>query len=203
MLRFMRRAAAALYYYVLGHIVAWCSRYQAKYRHGRWFTGRCGGVNAPGWRWIVKDFFNCRRLDVNTDIPWPVSARQTVLHPENITFDPDDLNNFQSPGCYIQAIGPIAIGRGTYIAPNVGLITSNHNLANPDEHAPPQPIILGEQCWIGMNSMILPGVELGPHTVVGAGAVVTKSFPEGFCVIAGNPARLIKKVNNSDNREEK
>ena len=45
-----------------------------------------------------------------------------------------------------------------------------------------------------MNAMIMPGVELGPHTVVGAGAVVTKSFPEGHCVIAGNPAKLIKKI---------
>ena len=45
-----------------------------------------------------------------------------------------------------------------------------------------------------MNSMILPGVELGPRTVVGAGSVVTKSFPEGDCVIAGNPAKIIKKL---------
>nr|WP_283244199.1 DapH/DapD/GlmU-related protein [Luoshenia tenuis] len=54
--------------------------------------------------------------------------------------------------------------------------------------------MLGEKCWIGMNSVVLPGVTLGPHTVVGAGAVVTKSFPEGYCVIAGNPARMIRKL---------
>ena len=43
-----------------------------------------------------------------------------------------------------------------------------------------------------MNSVILPGVTLGPHTIVGAGSVVTHSFPDGYCVIAGNPARLIR-----------
>ena len=43
-----------------------------------------------------------------------------------------------------------------------------------------------------MNVLILAGVELGPSTIVGGGSVVTKSFPEGYCVIAGNPAKVIK-----------
>ena len=43
-----------------------------------------------------------------------------------------------------------------------------------------------------MNSVILPGVTVGTRTIVGAGSVVTKSFPEGNCVVAGNPAKKIK-----------
>ena len=58
----------------------------------------------------------------------------------------------------------------------------------------PEDIVLGEQCWIGMNSVILPGVKLGIHTIVGAGSVVTKSFEDGFCIIAGNPAKIIRKI---------
>jgi acetyltransferase-like isoleucine patch superfamily enzyme len=59
-------------------------------------------------------------------------------------------------------------------------------------HLPGPPLRLGARCWVGMNSVILPGVELGENTIVGAGAVVTRSFPEGHCVIAGNPARKLR-----------
>jgi len=45
-----------------------------------------------------------------------------------------------------------------------------------------------------MNAVILPGVVLGDFTIVGAGAIVTKSFPEGYCVIAGNPAKVIRQL---------
>lgn len=102
------------------------------------------------------------------------------------------MNNFQTYGTYFQAIGKIAIGKGTWIAPNVGLITANHSVSDLNEHDSPKAIILGEKCWIGMNSMILPGVVLGDRTIVGAGSVVTKSFPDGRCVIAGNPAKVIR-----------
>ena len=76
----------------------------------------------------------------------------------------------------------------------MGLITANHDPANPATHLDPKPINIGKNCWIGMNSVILPGVTLGDNTTVGAGSVVTKSFPEGNCVIAGNPARIIRQL---------
>ena len=136
----------------------------------------------------------CKKYNINQTVPWPVSSQIRIINPSNIIFDPDDLNNFQGFGNYFQAIGKITIGRGTYIAPNVGLITSNHNLEDLDKHDPPKPIYLGEKCWIGMNSMILPGVTLGPHTIVGAGSVVIDSFEKGNCVIAGNPAKIVKKL---------
>lgn len=52
-------------------------------------------------------------------------------------------------------------------------------------------IIIGQHSFIGSNSLILPGVELGRNTIVGAGSVVTKSFKEGNVVIAGNPAKVV------------
>lgn len=194
-LRKVRMAISGIYCYICGHFIAWKHRYNKSLLTGKWFAGRLNGLCSNGWRWVVEDYKSCRRLKVNCGVPWPVSPRITVIGHENIHFHPDDLKNFQSFGCYFQGIGSITIGRGTYIAPNVGLITANHALENPDEHLPPKPVVLGEKCWIGMNSVILPGVELGPHTVVGAGSVVTKSFPKGYCVIAGNPAKFIKEIN--------
>ena len=91
----------------------------------------------------------------------------------------------------------IYIGKGSHVGPNVGLITTNHDPQNLDHHLPGKDINIGSNCWIGMNSIILPVVTLGDHTVVGAGSVVTKSFPEGPCVIAGNPAKVIKILENN------
>jgi acetyltransferase-like isoleucine patch superfamily enzyme len=51
---------------------------------------------------------------------------------------------------------------------------------------------------VGMNAVILPGVVLGPATVVAAGAIVTKSFPDGFCIVAGVPARVIRRTKEVD-----
>lgn len=173
---------------VLGKLCAALRGYDKQYLSGKWFTAEC---NYEGWRWVMQSAFVRGRKN---RCPWPVSERSCVVGSGKITFHPDDLNNFQHFGCYFQAKGNITIGRGTRIAPNVGIITANHDVNDPRRHMPPQDVVIGENCWIGMNSVILPGVTLGDGTVVGAGAVVTKSFPEGRCVIGGNPAKLIRKL---------
>jgi len=158
-----------------------------KYLRGRHFAG-----SNAGWRWAWRSVWLQKVLGFNRHVPWPISPFQRVLHPESIEFDPDDLNNFQSPGCYFSNAngGRIVIGKGTYIAPNVGIITTNHDPAEPDRHLKPRDVIIGRKCWLGMNSVILPGVELGDHTVVAAGSVVGRSFPKGHVVLVGVPARV-------------
>ncbi len=95
------------------------------------------------------------------------------------------------PGCYLQGNGGIWIGNYVHFASNIGIISANHS-ANSQMIHETKEVRIDDYCWIGMNSVILPGVHLGPRTIVGAGTVVTKSFPDGYCVIAGNPAKLIK-----------
>jgi acetyltransferase-like isoleucine patch superfamily enzyme len=147
-----------------------------------------------GWKWVLRGVLFQKILRFNRNIPWPVSPLHTVSWGRNLTFHPDDINMFnEMSGKYFQNFGArITIGRGSWIASNVGIITANHDPADLAKHLPGEPVTLGESCWIGMNSVILPGVTLGPHTIVGAGSVVTHSFPDGHCVIAGNPARLIR-----------
>jgi acetyltransferase-like isoleucine patch superfamily enzyme len=55
-----------------------------------------------------------------------------------------------------------------------------------------KPVIIGKNCFIGANSMILPGVTIGDEVVVAAGAIVTKDIPHNT-IVAGNPARIIRK----------
>lgn len=178
-----------LYYFVVGKIIAFF-HYDKKYICGCHFKT----WHSVGWRWVVKDYKSCKRVGKNTDVPFPVSPLIKISRPENIEFHSDDLQNFQTDGCYYQAFGKIKIGKGSYIAPNVGIITANHSLEDLSKHEPPQDVTLGEKCWVGMNAVILPGVELGDNTVVAAGAVVTKSFPEGNCIIGGVPAKVLRKL---------
>lgn len=148
-------------------------------------------------RFYLQYLFFKHVLRVNTRVPWPVHFTSRVVCPERVrrgraTY-PGDM-----PACYIQAINGIEIGDETILAPGVGLISANHDPENLDRHLPCEPIRIGRHCWIGMNAVILPGVQLGDYTVVGAGAVVTRSFPQGHCVVAGNPARIIRELSLGD-----
>lgn len=94
-------------------------------------------------------------------------------------------------GCYIQGIGKLFIGDYVSITQNCIVLSANHNIYNQDEHIEKETII-GDQCWVASNACIMAGVVLGPRTIVAAGAIVTKSFPEGYCIVAGNPAKIVK-----------
>lgn len=174
-----------------------CLCYDRKYLTGRNFSR---WHFSEGWQWILKYWFGQKVLGRNGHVPWPIPPHAAVGVPENIVFDPDDMRIFQVIGCYYQGINAkVVIGKGSTIAPGAGFITANHGFQDVHASQPGKDVVLGENCWVGMNAVILPGVRLGPHTLVGAGAVVTKSFPEGWCVIAGNPARKIREVPHEEN----
>lgn len=124
-------------------------------------------------------------------IYWPKDKTCLVTHPRKIYVGIN--SKIGRPGSYISGAGGVWIGDYVRFGPNVGIVSSNHDLYYRDKYHYAS-IKIGDYCWIGMNSLVFAGVELGPSTIVGGGSVVTKSFPDGYCVIAGNPAKVIKKL---------
>ena len=159
-----------------------------EYLRGRHFEG-----SVAGFYWAFKALWIRNILRLAPPLPWPAALGCHVSNPNNLIFHPDNLDNFQSPGTYWQNFSArIYLGRGSYVAPNVGLITANHEAGALDEHAEGRDIVIGERCWIGMNAVILPGVVLGDDTIVAAGAVVAKSYPQGRVVLGGVPAKVLR-----------
>jgi len=126
---------------------------------------------------------------------WPVHWTSKVYDAENITVGVDAYPGLMG-GCYITGKGGLEIGDYTQIAPNVAIVTSNHDPYDSRKHILAK-VTIGKYCWIGAGAKIMPGVILGDWTVVGAGAVVTKSFEEGHCIIGGVPAKKIKDLDRS------
>jgi len=94
-------------------------------------------------------------------------------------------------------IGPVTIGNNVIFAQNIVASALNHEYADinipiRDQKVNVTPIIIEDDCWIAANAVITAGVTIGKHSVVAGGAVVTKSVPP-YTVVAGNPARPIKK----------
>ena len=161
--------------------------YDKQYLEGYYFD-----YKSMGWFWAIRGILG-KLIGNSFNVPWPVHPSTIVSGSERIFFDKDDIHIFQVPGCYWQAHDAnIHVGKKCYIAPNVGLITTNHDVYNPSRHVKGKDIVISDNCWIGMNSVILPGVCLGENTVVAAGSVVSKSFPDGGCVIGGVPAKVIR-----------
>lgn len=103
-------------------------------------------------------------------------------------------------GCngYYHAGGGLHIKEGCCFGPMVTILTENHHYDSPQLEAIPfdhikfrEPVIIGENVWVGARTLILPGVEIGDGAVIGAGSVVTKDIPP-YAVAVGNPARVIK-----------
>ena len=136
------------------------------------------------------NWFFQRVCGLNRVYSWPVHFTSRVVG--RVTIGKNVWVSFAvSGGCYIQGGNGIEIGNDTLFAPGVKIISANHSLTDLKKWDSASPIIIGKRCWIGANAVILPEVVLGDDVVVGAGAIVSRSFPDG-AVVAGIPAKLIK-----------
>jgi len=150
-----------------------------------WLETRSTGAPLRLRSWLVQ-----RALGLNVGVYWPVHPSSQVNQWQNVVVGVETAPGMM-PGCYVQGAGGIVMGDYTLVAAGVGIVSANH-VPGDARRSVPGRVTIGSYCWLAMNSVVLPGVTLGDFTVVGAGAVVTKSFPEGHVVLAGNPARVIR-----------
>jgi acetyltransferase-like isoleucine patch superfamily enzyme len=104
-------------------------------------------------------------------------------------------------------IGPVTIGNNVILAQNIVMSGLNHgyediNLPIHKQPVSMSPIMIENDSWIGANVVVTAGVTIGKHSVIAAGAVVTKSIPP-FSIAVGNPARVIKQYNQNSKSWER
>lgn len=108
-------------------------------------------------------------------------------------------------GCTV--IGPVKIGNQVMLAQNIVISGLNHgyeeiSIAPSEQKTVTNPIVISDRVWIGANSVVTAGVTIGKHSIVGAGSIVTKNIPD-YCVVVGNPAKIIKKYNFDTSKWER
>lgn len=160
-------------------------------RRNKTFNG-CTMFNATGdTKYLYEIFEN-----------FPVSSRiNPPFHcdyAENIKLGENVLINFNSS---VLSCAMVEIGDNCYIGPNTQIYTAIHpiTLIERDKGiGTAKPVKIGKSCWFGGGVIVLPGVEIGDGTTIGAGSVVTKNIPAN-CVAAGNPCKVIRYL-DSDNK---
>jgi acetyltransferase-like isoleucine patch superfamily enzyme len=101
-------------------------------------------------------------------------------------------------GIHNTIIGPVSIGSHVNLAQGIVVTALNHQFLDASKRIDQQgittrPVVIGDDVWIGANAVVLPGVTVGSHSVVAAGAVVTKDVPP-HTVVGGVPAKVIKNI---------
>ena len=110
---------------------------------------------------------------------------------------------FANYNCTILDVAKVKIGDNCLFGPNVSLFTAGHPV-HPDTrnsgYEYGKEITVGDNVWIGGNTVVCPGVNIGNNVVIGAGSVVTKDIPE-WSIAAGNPCKVIRKITEEDRRK--
>lgn len=106
------------------------------------------------------------------------------------------IGDYTRIGIHCTVIGPVSIGNHVNLAQGITVSALNHCFDDTNQRIDEQgittsPVVISDDVWIGANSVILPGVTIGRHAVIAAGAVVTKDVPNNT-LVAGVPASPIR-----------
>ena len=139
---------------------------------------------------LIKYAYKQKIRGYNRNVSWPVHSTSQVKSPNKIQRGTKYPG--YAKGCYIDGRNGIIFEENVITGPHVSIISQNHDSTNFNKYISAKPIVIRKNSWLSAGCIILPEVELGEHTIVAAGAVVTKSFPKGNQIIGGNPAKVIK-----------
>lgn len=111
-------------------------------------------------------------------------------------------NFFANYNLVILDVGKVKIGKNVQFAPNVAIYTAGHPV-HPDSRNSGYEygidITIGDNVWLGGNTVVMPGVHIGNNVVIGGGSVVTKDIPDDVIAV-GNPCRVIRKITEADRK---
>ena len=138
---------------------------------------------------LIHDLFGTAGEGFNIEPPFYCDYGYNIILGKNV---------YMNFNCCLLDVMKIEIGDNVMMGPNVQIYTATHPLEKKDrltmlEFA--KPIKIGDDVWIGGGAIICPGITIGSGVVIGAGAVVTKDVTDDV-FIGGNPAKIIKKINN-------
>ncbi len=111
-------------------------------------------------------------------------------------------NFYANYNCTILDVAKVMIGDNCMLAPNVAIYTAGHPvhpLTRNTLYEYGIEITIGDNVWIGGNTVICPGAHIGSNTVIGAGSVVTRDIPD-YSIAAGNPCRVIRSITDADKK---
>lgn len=109
-------------------------------------------------------------------------------------------NFYTNYNCVILDVAKVEIGDNVFFAPNVAVYTAGHPIHPVSRNSLYEygiPIKIGNNVWVGGNTVILPGVTIGDNCVIGAGSVVTKDIPSNSIAV-GNPCNVLREITEED-----
>ena len=111
-------------------------------------------------------------------------------------------NFFANFDCIFLDVNEIIIGNNVFLAPRVSIYTAGHPIDKDVRNTQLEygkKVVIGNDVWIGGNTVINPGVKIGNNVVIGSNSVVTKDIEDGV-IAAGNPCKVIRKINEEDKK---
>lgn len=117
----------------------------------------------------------------------------------NITIGENFYSNYN---CIILDCAPVTIGDNVLLAPNVSIYTAGHPIHYEPRNEAYEyafPVTIGNNVWIGGNTVINPGITIGGNTVIGSGSVVTKDIPANVIAV-GSPCKVIRSITDEDKK---